>query len=158
VDAIALDHTGLQRGLYEPIRVDDPYSPRAQLPLDARDVCLMLGRGYAFAVIVIREDAQNDDPGTLGHGTSNPAQYAGAGIAADPGIDYAGCRSFGLQHGLQLCRPGLRGTQAISGSVTRTKRDNLRISRARRDAKTDYRDLRDGYCFSKSHILPPEDS
>jgi hypothetical protein len=68
------------------VRVDDPYSSRTQLPLDRGDVCLMLGRGYPFTIIVISEDAQNYDPRTLWHGTSNSAQYAGTCIAADAGV------------------------------------------------------------------------
>jgi hypothetical protein len=102
VDAIALNHTSLYCGLYEPVRVDDPYSPRPQLLLDGGDICLMLGRGYPFTIVVIREDAQNYDPCTLWHGTSNSAQYAGTCIATDPGVNYFGRRSFGLQHGLEL--------------------------------------------------------
>jgi len=72
------------------------------LPLDGGDVCLMLGRGYTLTIIVISEDAQNDDPRTLWHGTSNSAQDAGTCIAADTGVDYFGRRSFGLQYGLEL--------------------------------------------------------
>src|ERR1700722_1617628 len=116
----------------------------------------MLGRGYPFAIIVIREGAQNDDPGTLRHVAANSAQYAGTGIAADAGVDYLGRRSLGLQHGLELCRPRLGRTQAISRGVARTQRDNLCRSCGCRDAKTDYRDLHDNYCFSESHVLPQE--
>jgi hypothetical protein len=102
VDAVTLNHTGLYRGLYEPVDVDDPYSSRTQLPLDACDVCLMLGRAYPFTIIVISEDAQNYDPRILWHGTSDSVQYAGTCIAADAGVDYLGRRSPGLQHGLEL--------------------------------------------------------
>jgi hypothetical protein len=86
VDAVTLNHTSLQRGLYKPVRVDDPHSSQTQLPLNGSDVCLMLGRGYPF--IVISEDAQNYDTRPLWYGASSSAQYSGTCIAADTSVDY----------------------------------------------------------------------